>query len=130
MDQLAKLMSDVANAKDALSDAESQRDKFLEPIFNTLGITSGGIGSVSIYGESLHLERVGSTRGCSWSNDYQFPVSIFQTADPIAEALKFVASTKKQKEDADRSAKQKQLLQLQAELGIASEPTPEATKGK
>jgi hypothetical protein len=115
--KFTKLLQKVTEAESKLSEAESTRDEFLNPILTVLGATGGSIDSVIWSEANLHVTRVGSTRGFKWSDDYTFPISIFTAADPIAEAQKYVARQKEIKAEEERASKLAQLHRLQKDLG-------------
>jgi hypothetical protein len=116
MSKLSDLMAAVDSAKEELDSAERARDEFLQPILVILGATGGGISHVSDYMGSLSVTREGSTRGCSWRDDYDFPTSIFEADDPIAAAKDFVEKKKQEEARKVRTAKVAELNRLQKEL--------------
>lgn len=113
---LENLMSSVYEASEKLSDAESARDSFLEPILQALGATGGDISRCSVNGGELYIERTGSCRGCRWDDDYRFPLHIFTCEDPLKAAADYVVAKKKAKENEDRRAKLATVKRLQKEL--------------
>lgn len=113
---LKDLISKIGDAKDSLDTAESDRDSFLMPILQVLGITRGGVSSCHTDRDKLRITISGSCRGLPWDNDYIFPVSIFEADDPIAAANAYVGLQAKQKADAERARKLAELARLQKEL--------------
>ena len=118
--KLFEVLGAVETAKEDLRQMEDERDKFLQPILVVLGATGGGIDYASVSDGELHVTRVGSTRGCGWSDDYTFPASIFTAEDPIAEAHKYVAQKKEAEAEAKRRSKMAELQRLQKERGISA----------
>ena len=123
--KLLSLLKKITDAEDKVVIAKSKRDAFLEPILTVLGATGGGIDSVHLseYNEQgqptlFDVTRVGSTRGCSWADDYSFPATIFTSADPIAAAKQYVAALAQRKADAEKAEKMAQFEKLQQELGL------------
>ena len=121
--KISVLLNKVSVAKEKVERAESERNAFLEPILAVLGATGGGIEYVGMSvdgptGIMLEVTRVGSTRGCSWSDDYTFPYSIFTADDPIAAAKEFVTKKKEAEEATKRASKLAELERLHRELGV------------
>ncbi len=113
---LKDLMYKVQEAEDALDEAKSGRDAFLEPILAVLGAKGGGISECYTTVDMLSINRSGSCRGCPWDDHYSFPLSIFQADDPIAAANAYVGLKAKQKADSERAQKLAELHRLQKEL--------------
>lgn len=116
MSKLSDVLEAVQLAKEAVSEAENARDAFLEPILAVLGATGGGIDHASDYMDELSITRVGSSRGCSWSDDYSFPTSIFEADDPLVAAKIFVEKKKQDAALSKRAQKTAEMLRLQKEL--------------
>lgn len=96
MNTFNTLMNAVSAAAEITQDAIAARDAFLEPILVALGADDGGgISGVWVGGDRLHVDRIGSCRGCEWNESYEFPIAIFTAADPMKEAAEYVAAKKK-----------------------------------
>lgn len=63
--KLAALLARIDDAKESLSDAETARDNFLEPILVALGAKGGGVSHCSVNGDTVSIARTGSCRGRS-----------------------------------------------------------------
>ena len=116
MAHLFDLMDSVYEAKDQLSQAENDRDAFLEPILAILGATGDYISHCSREREILHITRSGSIRGCAWDDNYTFPLDIFNSNDPIKAASEYVAAQDQAKKSAEHKAKLDKIKRLQIEL--------------
>ena len=116
MNTFKELMSNVYKAKDELNTAEEARDCFLEPILQALGATGGGIDGCVVEGNKVYITRTGSTRGCSWNDDYTFPLDIFNSENPLLAAEEYATRSKKAQQENDRLAKKASIERLQKEL--------------
>jgi len=113
---LRDLMNKLEEAKSVASEAKNERDDFLEPILWALGATGGGISNCRKNRDELSITRSGSCRGCSWDDDYEFPISIFEADDPMAAAVAYKAAKEKAEADAERAEKLGKIARLQKEL--------------
>ena len=118
MNKLKQLLQTISSASQALAEAESARNSFLEPILHVLQATGGYISECSIYHDELYITRTGSTRGCSWNDDYKFPMTIFEHETPLVAAAEWVAAKKKAAEEATKREKLAIIRRLQDECGI------------
>lgn len=116
---LVDLLKSIDDARKKVSDAEDDRDSFLEPILLALGASRGCISACSIDGEYVRVTRSGSCRGCPWDEPYTFPSAIFFADDPLKAAAEYVSAQKLAKVRADYDLKLAKVKQLQEEMKIA-----------
>lgn len=117
---LQNLIESIHKAEEKVEEAESARDRFMEPILEILQSKGGHISRCCIENEVVHITRSGSCRGSGWDDYYKFPLKIFTCDNPLSAAAEYVSNQKKFKEDADRKSKLETIKRLQKELSSAN----------
>lgn len=117
---LETLIAAIDEAHERVSDAESDRDNFLEPILEVLGAGYGEIFNCSIQEGTVFISKENDYYSKA-KDYYNFPLAIFTSDDPLAAATEYAAAKKKAEADEDRKFKLETIHRLQKELSEAND---------
>lgn len=117
MSKFLELLKEMEDAENSLEEKKNRLNEFLKPVIAALGVTSGFVSSCWTGENTVYLTLTGSCRGYRWDDDMQIPMSVFESEDPVSEAVKLAELRKQEKENRAREGKMKELERLKKELG-------------